>query len=42
MSQRVAVNPELLYWALARAGLGADALADGFPKLGEWLRGELA
>ena len=42
MSQRIKVNPELLYWALARAGLDADALAGKFPKLGEWLGGELA
>ena len=42
MSQRIDVNPELLYWALARAGLDADALAGRFPKLGKWLGGELA
>ena len=42
MSQRIEVNPELLHWALARAGLDADALASRFPKLGKWLGGELS
>jgi Zn-dependent peptidase ImmA (M78 family) len=42
MTTRVKVNPDLLYWALERAGLTADALAGKFPKLGEWLRGEVA
>ena len=42
MSQRIEVKPELLYWALARAGLDANALAGRFPKLGKWLGGELA
>ena len=41
MSQRVAVNPELLDWALMRAGKSAEMLAGKFPRLGEWLRGEL-
>lgn len=39
MSLRVAVNPELLHWALARANLDADSLAGKFPKLGDWLDG---
>ncbi|MFV2045096.1 MAG: ImmA/IrrE family metallo-endopeptidase [Anaerolineales bacterium] len=42
MTTRVSVNPDLLYWALERAGLTAEALAGKFPKLGEWLQGELA
>jgi len=41
MSQRVAINPELLDWALMRAGKSAEMLAGKFPRLGEWLRGEL-
>ncbi len=41
MSTRVAVNPDLLHWALARAGLSDTALAKKFPKLGAWLCGEL-
>lgn len=41
MSQRVAVNPELLDWALMRAGKRAEMLAGKFPRLAEWLRGEL-
>ena len=42
MTTRVPVNPDLLDWALGRAGLSADALAGKFPKLREWLTGELA
>lgn len=42
MSARVTVNPDLLGWALERAGVSADALEDKFPKLREWLTGELA
>jgi len=42
MSTRVPVNPDLLYWALERAGISADALAGKFPKLNDWLGGELA
>ncbi len=42
MSPRVAVNPELLQWALERAGLSADALTEKFPKLNDWLGGEHA
>ncbi len=37
---RVAVNPDLLDWALARAGFSADALTKPFPKIHEWLKGE--
>ncbi len=42
MSMRVPVNPDLLHWALERAGVSADALAEKFPKLNDWLGGELA
>ncbi|HFE38900.1 MAG TPA: hypothetical protein ENK06_10865 [Gammaproteobacteria bacterium] len=37
---RVAVNPELLNWALVRAGLHADPLFKQFPKINDWLQGE--
>lgn len=42
MTTRVPINPDLLDWALKRAGVSADALAGKFPKLREWLTGELA
>jgi len=42
MSTRVPVNPDLLHWALERGGVSADALAEKFPKLHDWLGGELA
>jgi len=42
MTTRVPVNPDLLGWALERAGVSADALVGRFPKLREWLSGELA
>ena len=42
MSTRVPVNPDLLHWALKRAGVSADELAKKFPKLNDWLGGELA
>ncbi len=42
MSTRVSVNPDLLDWALERAGVSADALVGKFPKLPEWLTGECA
>ncbi|MCY4224329.1 MAG: ImmA/IrrE family metallo-endopeptidase [Bacteroidetes bacterium] len=42
MTIRVPVNPDLLYWALERAGVSADALSNKFPKLNEWLGGDLA
>jgi len=42
MSTRVSVNPDLLGWALERAGVSADVLLGKFPKLREWLTGELA
>ncbi len=38
---RVAVNPELLNWALVRAGLHADGLFKQFPKINDWLQGEV-
>jgi Zn-dependent peptidase ImmA (M78 family) len=37
---RVEVKPELLRWARARAGLGLSALAQRFPQLEAWERGE--
>ena len=42
MTTRVSINPDLLHWALERAGVNADALAERFPKLNDWLGGELA
>ncbi|NOZ09992.1 MAG: ImmA/IrrE family metallo-endopeptidase [Gammaproteobacteria bacterium] len=39
---RVSIQPELLHWALERAGLNAEALEKKFPKLPDWLDGELA
>lgn len=38
---RVAVNPDLLDWALTRADLSADALIKAFPKIHGWLTGEI-
>ncbi len=38
---RVAVNPDLLNWALMRADLTADALIKAFPKIHDWLTGEI-
>jgi len=37
---RVAVKPELLHWARQRAGFALDVLAQRFPKLPAWERGE--
>ena len=42
MSIRVPVNPDLLHWALERSGVSVDALVKKFPKLNNWLGGELA
>ena len=42
MSTRVPINPDLLQWALERTGVSADALTKKFPKLNDWLRGDLA
>lgn len=36
---RVEVKPELLRWALERAGLGVGSLAERFPKLAAWVSG---
>ncbi len=41
MTTHVPVNPDLINWALERAGVSADALVGRFPKLHEWLTGEL-
>ncbi|HHJ13587.1 MAG TPA: ImmA/IrrE family metallo-endopeptidase [Gammaproteobacteria bacterium] len=38
---RVAVNPELLHWALERSGLSDDALKKRFRKIDAWLAGEV-
>ncbi len=38
---RVAVNPDLLDWALVRAGLSADTLIKAFPKIHDWLTGDI-
>jgi Zn-dependent peptidase ImmA (M78 family) len=37
---RVEVKPELLRWARERAGIGLGALAERFPQLDAWERGE--
>lgn len=37
---RVAIRPELLRWATARAGMSSDDLANRIPQLQEWERGE--
>jgi Zn-dependent peptidase ImmA (M78 family) len=39
-SVRAAVSPRLLTWARERSGLEVDELANRFPKLTEWERGE--
>jgi Zn-dependent peptidase ImmA (M78 family) len=38
---RVSVKPELLRWALERSGGSFTKLAEAFPKLDEWLSGDL-
>ena len=40
MSEAVSVNPELIRWAIDRSGLAAKDLAEAFPRLDEWQRGE--
>lgn len=40
MMPRVAVNPNLLQWARERVGFDVDDLAQRFPKIGAWERGE--
>ena len=40
MTTRVAVKPELLYWACDRTGLGLDAYTGRFPQLLAWARGD--
>lgn len=37
---KVDVAPELLRWAVERAGYSETTLSGRFPKLGRWLRGE--
>lgn len=41
MSDRVAVEPQLLSWARDRAGLTHSALAKRFPRLRQWESGDL-
>ena len=41
MTLRVEIRPELLYWAVERAGLDVEALVSKFPKAEEWLSGSL-
>lgn len=36
---RVEIRPELLHWALDRAGIGESAAAGRFPKLHDWMAG---
>jgi Zn-dependent peptidase ImmA (M78 family) len=36
---RVEIRPELLHWAIERAGMDVDALLPKFPKAQEWLSG---
>lgn len=38
-SNRVAINPQLLTWAIDRAGLEMSTLTRRFPKLAEWTAG---
>jgi Zn-dependent peptidase ImmA (M78 family) len=42
MTVRAQVRPELLAWARERSGLPADDLAQRFPRLDEWERGDRA
>lgn len=39
MNLRVALNPDLLAWALERAGLTVDAVRDRYPDVDDWLLG---
>lgn len=41
MTIRVPVKPVLLAWARERSGISGEVLADKFPKLIEWERGEV-
>lgn len=41
MTARVDVKPKLLEWACERTGLGVDAFADTFPKLPDWVAGNV-
>ncbi|NOZ87966.1 MAG: ImmA/IrrE family metallo-endopeptidase [Deltaproteobacteria bacterium] len=38
---RVEVKPELLRWALDRAGRSIESLRNKFPKIEQWIRGEV-
>ena len=39
--KRVKVSPDMLRWAISRSGRSMDAAHSKFPKLGQWLAGEL-
>lgn len=41
MSTRVDVSPQLLEWAAERSGKDPETLANRFPKLDDWVSGEL-
>jgi len=41
MTESVSVKPELIRWAIDRSRLHVDDLAQAFPKLDQWQRGEL-
>jgi len=41
MSARVEVEPQLLEWAAERSGKDPEALANRFPRLDDWVSGEL-
>jgi Zn-dependent peptidase ImmA (M78 family) len=40
MAETVSIKPELIRWAVDRSRLPVDDLAQAFPKLDEWQRGE--
>jgi Zn-dependent peptidase ImmA (M78 family) len=40
MAETVAIQPELIRWAIDRSGLSPEDLAKAFPKLEEWKTGE--
>ena len=38
---RVAIEPDLIAWAIDRSGIAVEVLETKFSKLGSWIRGEL-
>ena len=40
MLARIDVRPEMLTWAIARAGFGLPEFADKNPRVTDWLAGE--